>query len=344
MQVTWNYRVELASYQLKDVAHIWYTQLKENRGANAAPITWEFFSETFLYSFFPINLREAKAQQFMNLRQGNMTVQVYRLKFNKLSRYAPHMVADSRAQMNKFLYRVSDLVKTECRNAMLLGDMNIYRLMTHAHQVERDKLREQAKENKKARTGNYDYSQQKSGGGNCSQGQQNFSDPSPLLASVPSSKNRYEQNGRAPGSKFQGSVSRTTSYPTCPNCGQESGNGKAQSTNSAAPPSRPTQQGNSSGTGGGQRQNRLYAFQARQDQEGSPDVVTSTLRVFDLDVYALLDPGATLSFVTTCIAVEFSVSPETLSEPFSVFNLVDDPVIARWVYRNCPVIVSQKVT
>ena len=25
MQVTGNYRVELASYQLKDVAHIWYT-------------------------------------------------------------------------------------------------------------------------------------------------------------------------------------------------------------------------------------------------------------------------------------------------------------------------------
>ena len=95
-----------------------------------------------------------------------MIVQEYGLKFNQLSRYAPHMVADSRAQMNKFLYGVSDLVKTECRNAMLLGDMNISRLTTHAHQVEGDKLREHAKENKNSRTGNYDYSQQKSGGGN----------------------------------------------------------------------------------------------------------------------------------------------------------------------------------
>ena len=40
----------------------------------------------------------------MNLRHGNMKVQEYRLTFNQLSRYAPHMVADSRAQMNKFLY------------------------------------------------------------------------------------------------------------------------------------------------------------------------------------------------------------------------------------------------
>ncbi|KAK4706424.1 hypothetical protein R3W88_034028 [Solanum pinnatisectum] len=77
--------------------------------------------------------------------------------------YAPHMVANSRAQMNKFLYGVSDLVKTECRNVMLLENMSISRLMTHAQQVERDKLREQAKENKKARTGNYEYTQKEIG-------------------------------------------------------------------------------------------------------------------------------------------------------------------------------------
>ena len=95
----------------------------------------------------------------MNLMKGNMTVQEYGLKFNQLSRYAPHMGPDSRTQINKFLYGVSDLVKTECRNSMLLGDMNISRLMTHAQQVECDNLWERAKENKKARNGNYDYSQ-----------------------------------------------------------------------------------------------------------------------------------------------------------------------------------------
>ncbi|KAH0671258.1 hypothetical protein KY285_025475 [Solanum tuberosum] len=56
------------------------------------------------------------------------------------------------------------------------------------------------------------------------------------------------------------------------------------------------------------------------------------------------DSGATLPLVIPYIAVQFSVSPETLSEPFSVSTLVGDPVIARGVYRNCPVTVSQKVT
>ncbi|WMV50863.1 hypothetical protein MTR67_044248 [Solanum verrucosum] len=44
------------------------------------------------------------------------------------------------------------------------------------------------------------------------------------------------------------------------------------------------------------------------------------------------------------VTVQFSVSPETLSEPFSVSTPVGDPVIARRVYKNCPVTVSQKVT
>ena len=54
MQVTRNDRVELASYQLKDIAHIWYTRWKVNRGANAALLTWDCFRETFLDKFFPI--------------------------------------------------------------------------------------------------------------------------------------------------------------------------------------------------------------------------------------------------------------------------------------------------
>ena len=48
-------------------------------------------------------------------------------------------------------------MKIECKNAMLLGEMNISKLFNHSQQVEGDMLREQTKENEKARTGNYDY-------------------------------------------------------------------------------------------------------------------------------------------------------------------------------------------
>ena len=40
--------------------------------------------------------------------------------------------------------------------------------------------------------------------------------------------------------------------------------------------------------------------------------------------------------------VQFNVSPQTLYKPFSLSNLVGDPFIARMVYRNCPIVVSEK--
>lgn len=57
----------------------------------------------------------------MNLKQGSMSVQDYKLKFTQISRYAPHMVVDSKAQVSKLLFGISDLIKTECGNIMFLG-------------------------------------------------------------------------------------------------------------------------------------------------------------------------------------------------------------------------------
>lgn len=61
-----------------------------------------------------------------------MTVQEYGINFTQLSMYGPHMLADSKAQMNKLMYGVSDIVRTRCRKAMFREDMNIFSLMTYA--------------------------------------------------------------------------------------------------------------------------------------------------------------------------------------------------------------------
>ncbi|KAH0633225.1 hypothetical protein KY284_036011 [Solanum tuberosum] len=264
---------------------------KENRGTVAAPITWDCFSETFLDMFFPRELREAKGQEIMNLRQGTMTVQEYGLKFTQLSRYVPHMVVDSRAQTNKFLYGVSDFVKTECRNAMLLENMSISRLMTHAKQV----VEIAHKVNR-------------------------IFQPQPLhqLVFHPLSSDKIRKVGHHAPRKERcfGCGQPSHRLRDCPSKKGQRGNAKiAQSTTSAAPAGRPTEQGNTSGTASGQRQNRFYALQARQDQEDSLDVVTH--------------PGASLSFVTPYIAFKFSISPKILSEPFSVSTLVGDLFIPR---------------
>ena len=42
------------------------------------------------------------------------------------------------------------------------------------------------------------------------------------------------------------------------------------------------------------------------------------IKVFTFDVYALLDPWASLSFMTPYVANKFEILPEKLCEPFYV--------------------------
>ncbi|XP_049358702.1 uncharacterized protein LOC125823361 [Solanum verrucosum] len=110
MGVTSREKAELAAYQLKDFTQIWYEQCKDARPVEAGPIEWETFKLAFLDRFFPWELREAKLEEFINLKQGNMSVNEYSLRFTLLSKYAPSLVASPRDLMNRFMTGVSDLI------------------------------------------------------------------------------------------------------------------------------------------------------------------------------------------------------------------------------------------
>jgi len=59
----------------------------------------------------------------------------------------------------------------------------------------------------------------------------------------------------------------------------------------------------------------FYVLHTLHDHEGSLDVLTYMLKVFLFDVYAFLDPGDTLSFVTPYMYMRFDVCPHILLEP-----------------------------
>ena len=103
------------------MALVWYDQwLELQDGQLGDDINWEEFKEAFLDRFFPLELREAMVQEFINLKQGNSSVREYALKFTKLSKYAPFMVANPKAQMSKFISGVSSMVSLECKFAMMV--------------------------------------------------------------------------------------------------------------------------------------------------------------------------------------------------------------------------------
>ena len=56
-------------------------------------MTWGEFRELFMGKFFPAFARHAKAREFLELKQGNMTVLEYVAKFTELVRFRDDYVA-----------------------------------------------------------------------------------------------------------------------------------------------------------------------------------------------------------------------------------------------------------
>ncbi|KAH0765295.1 hypothetical protein KY285_001166 [Solanum tuberosum] len=106
-------RVELEAYQMKGVARIWFDQWEKNRAEGAPLVSWALFEEAFLGHFFPRELREAKVQEFLTLKEESMSVNEYSLKFTQLFRYASEMVADMRSKMSLFVAGLSHLSNRE---------------------------------------------------------------------------------------------------------------------------------------------------------------------------------------------------------------------------------------
>ncbi|XP_015060393.1 uncharacterized protein LOC107006333 [Solanum pennellii] len=181
------------------------------------------------------------------------------------------MVKDKSSRMSLFVADLGRASSKEGRAAMLICDMNIYRVMVYVEQVEREKLRNK-EENRtnKAKTGN-DYSKIKSGP--CRPQIHKSMGHAPSSASVPAPRNRGEYDG------------------------QNSQNFKARPILSpVAPQDRVAPRGATCGTGRGA--NCLFAITSRQEQQNSPHFFTGMINVFTFDVYALLDPRQSLSLVT----------------------------------------------
>ena len=72
-------RIRLATFQLEGKAQVWWNWAKTSRDLEA--MTWAEFQELFMGKYFPDTARHAKAQEFLELRQGTMTVMEYVARF-----------------------------------------------------------------------------------------------------------------------------------------------------------------------------------------------------------------------------------------------------------------------
>ncbi|XP_070028578.1 uncharacterized protein [Nicotiana sylvestris] len=226
--------VEIDAYQVKNVANTWYETWEESRGEDAAPATWKEFADAFLEHFLLIEVLNAKALEFERLKQNDMSVNEYYLKFVSLAKYAPEMGMKTCLMEKERLLKEKDIKRAKS-------------------------------------VGNFSHGGSQAGD-NRQFFRKSKSRPVPSSASAPvqrSKFNKKNQNFRAACSQTQASVGyRLPGYPICNICAQSTNsaahhNSEAQQGCGAS---------KSSNAGGGQ--NRLYALAGRQDTEARGDVVT----------------------------------------------------------------------
>ena len=93
-------RIRLAAFQLEGEAQVWWNWAKTSRDLEA--MTWTEFQELFMGKYFPDTARHAKTQEFLELKQGTMTVMDYVARFMELARIADDYVATDMAKVKRF--------------------------------------------------------------------------------------------------------------------------------------------------------------------------------------------------------------------------------------------------
>ncbi|MQM03741.1 hypothetical protein Taro_036530 [Colocasia esculenta] len=97
--------VVLATFQLWGFAQEWWCLKMQTifAGRIEGAITWPEFLEVFNDTFFPLQVQQAKREQFRTLQQGGTSVLEYQMRFMALSRYAPYVVTDNVMMVEYFI-------------------------------------------------------------------------------------------------------------------------------------------------------------------------------------------------------------------------------------------------
>ena len=90
-------KIRLVVFQLESAAQIWWKWARTSRDLEA--MAWAEFQELFMGKYFP---EIAKAQEFLELKQGAMTVMDYVTRFTKLARFVDDYMATNLAKVRRF--------------------------------------------------------------------------------------------------------------------------------------------------------------------------------------------------------------------------------------------------
>ncbi|KAL0544048.1 hypothetical protein IC582_019159 [Cucumis melo] len=324
-------KVQCAVFMLTDRGTAWWETTERMLSGDVSQITWQQFKESFYAKFFSASLRDAKRQEFLNLEQGDMTVEQYDAEFDMLSRFAPEMIATEAARADKFVRGL---------RLDIQGLVRAFRPATHADALRLAvdlSLQERANSSKIAGRGSTSGQKRKAEQQPVPVPQRNFRPGGEFRS--------FQQKPFEAGEAARGKPLCTTcgkhhlgrclfGTKTCFKCRQEGHTadrcplrltGIAQNQGAGAP-----------------HQGRVFATN-RTEAEKAGTVVTGTLPVLGHYALVLFDSGSSHSFISSAFVSHARLEVEPLHHVLSVSTPSGECMLSREKVKACQIEIAGHV-
>jgi hypothetical protein len=143
-QCTDQEKVLCIAHQLFGTAAGWW-ETYHNSHQNAGAITWNKLKAHFCTHYVPRGTMKLKKEEFTDLKQGSMTVNVYLNSFIQLSRYAPEDINTDEKKQDMLLNGLSDDIQFHLLNT----DYVDFQHMVNKAIIIENKIKEKDKDGKR---------------------------------------------------------------------------------------------------------------------------------------------------------------------------------------------------
>ncbi|KAL0547191.1 hypothetical protein IC582_017119 [Cucumis melo] len=324
-------KVQCAVFMLTDRGTAWWETTERMLGGDVSQITWQQFKESFYAKFFSASLRDAKRQEFLNLEQGDMTVEQYDAEFDMLSRFAPEMIATEAARADKFVRGL---------RLDIQGLVRAFRPATHADALRLAvdlSLQERANSSKTAGRGSTSGQKRKAEQQPVPVPQRNFRPGGEFRS--------FQQKPFESGEAARGKPLCTTcgkhhlgrclfGTRTCFKCRQEGHTADRC-------PLRVTGIAQNQGAGA-PHQGRVFATN-RTEAEKAGTVVTGTLPVLGHYALVLFDSGSSHSFISSAFVSHARLEIEPLHHVLSVSTPSGECMLSKEKVKACQIEIAGHV-
>ena len=132
--------VKCAVSLLQGVTYDWWKLVLRNP-LLLEPISWDFFVREFQTKYVIDDYKETKWKQFLNMKQGNLTVAEYEKEFRGLSKYAPELVLTETFRCRRFEDGLKESIKRYLTAVTSLQVVNFYLLVQAVMKIEKPEMK-----------------------------------------------------------------------------------------------------------------------------------------------------------------------------------------------------------